>query len=38
MVVPDTLFIAEIILYSVGFANARSLAVKITRTFSMIQQ
>ena len=38
MVVPDTLFIAEIILYSVGFANARNLAVKITRTFSMIQQ
>ena len=38
MVVPDTLFIAEILLYSVGFANARNLAIKITRTFTMIQQ
>ena len=36
MVVPDTLFIAEILLYSVGFANARNLATKVTRTFAMI--
>ena len=35
MVVPDTLFIAEIILYSVGFGNARNLAFKITRTFTL---
>ena len=38
MVVPDTLFIAEILLYSVGFSFARNLAFKITRTFALIQE
>ena len=36
MVVPDTLFIAEILLYSVGFQAARNLAFKITQTFALI--
>ena len=38
MVVPDTRYIAEISLYSVGFKNARNLANKITRTFNIIDQ
>ena len=38
MVVPDILFIAEIILYSVGFREARNLAFKITRTFDLLQE
>jgi dynein heavy chain len=38
MVVPDTLFIAEILLYSVGFNSARNLAFKITRTFALINE
>ena len=38
MVVPDTLFIAEILLYSVGFSFARNLAFKITRTFALIHE
>ena len=38
MVVPDTLFIAEILLYSVGFSSARNLAFKITRTFTLFQE
>ena len=38
MVVPDTLFISEILLYSVGFSRAKNLAFKITRTFSLIQE
>ena len=38
MVEPDTRFISEILLYSVGFANARNLSIKITRTFVMIQE
>ena len=38
MVVPDTLFIAEILLYSVGFQKAKNLAFKITRTFSLISE
>lgn len=38
MVVPDTLFIAEILLYSVGFHAARNLAFKITHTFGLINE
>ena len=38
MVVPDTLFIAEILLYSVGFNAARNLAFKITRKFAIFNE
>ena len=38
MVVPDTRFIAEIILYSVGFSQAGLLANKIDRTFKLINE
>ena len=38
MVVPDTLFIAEILLYSVGFNSARNLAFKTVRTFTLINE
>ena len=38
MVVPDTLFISEIILYSVGFSQAGMLAKKIDRTFKLINE
>lgn len=38
MVVPDTLFIAEILLYGVGFNSARNLAFKITHTFGLINE
>ena len=33
MVVPDIMFIAEIMLYSSGFVQAKTLAQKIQRTF-----
>ena len=38
MVVPDIRFIAEIILYSVGFTHASLLAGKIDRTFELIAE
>ena len=38
MVVPDIRFIAEIILYSVGFTHANLLAGKIDRTFELIAE
>ena len=38
MVVPDVRFIAEIILYSVGFVKAELLASKIERTFDLITE
>ena len=36
MVVPNTRLIAEIILYSNGFVDARSLACKVTRLFDLL--
>lgn len=38
MVVPDTMFIAEILLYSVGFSHARKLAFKLNKTFGLIKE
>ena len=38
MVVPDTIFISEIILYSMGFKAASQLAKKITQTFKLISE
>ena len=38
MVVPDTIFISEIILYSMGFKAASRLAKKITQTFKLISE
>ena len=38
MVVPDSLFISEILLYSAGFSKARNLAIKIHRTFALFQE
>ena len=38
MVVPDTIFIAEILLYSMGFNDAMKLAKKITHTFKLISE
>jgi dynein heavy chain, axonemal len=35
MVQPDSIYIAEILLYSAGFVNAHVLARKISRTFSI---
>ena len=36
MVIPNTTIIAEIILYSNGFADARNLAYKLTRLFELL--
>jgi dynein heavy chain len=33
MVLPDSMFIAEILLYSSGFITAKTLSLKITKTF-----
>lgn len=38
MVVPDTMFISEILLYSVGFSHARKLAFKLNKTFNLIKE
>mgnify|MGYP001626862921 CR=1 FL=1 len=38
MVVPNTTLIAEIILYSNGFTDARKLAYKVTQLFDMLNE
>lgn len=38
MCVPNTTIIAEIILYSNGFTDARNLAYKITRLFELLNE
>ena len=38
MVIPDTVFIAEILLYSMGFRDAQGLAKKLNHTFKMISE
>ncbi len=38
MVVPNTTLIAEIILYSNGFTDARNLAYKVTQLFDMLNE
>ena len=38
MVVPDVVFIAEILLYSMGFRDAQGLARKLTHTFKLISE
>ena len=38
MVVPNTLIIAEIILYSNGFSDARNLSFKVTRLFELLNE
>lgn len=38
MVIPDTVFIAEILLYSMGFRDAQGLARKLTHTFKLISE
>ena len=38
MVIPDTVFIAEIMLYSMGFKDAQWLARKVTKTFKLMAE
>ena len=38
MIVPDSILISEILLYSFGFLQAKSLARKIVRAFNLAKQ
>jgi len=38
MTVPDTSFICEIMLYSAGFHQAKTLSKKIVRTFKLVEE